>query len=102
MKLFLDDERFPADNSFLICRNMEDFRICVTNCEDTLDFISFDHDLGSGPSGYDCAKWMVEYDMEHDILSNDFDFYVHSQNPVGAENIRSYLNNYLDNKRKEK
>ena len=30
------------------------------------DFISFDNDLGIGNGeGYDCAKWLVEYCMDH-------------------------------------
>jgi len=61
-------------------------------------FISFDHDLGDGLTGYDCAKWLVEYDLETGLMPADFSFYVHSQNPVGASNIKNLLNSYMRNK----
>lgn len=67
-------------------------------------YISFDHDLGTDENGriklngYEIAKWLVDNDLysEGRILASDFDFYVHSQNPVGAEAIRNYLRNYLE------
>lgn len=51
-------------------------------------FMSFDHDLGHGKSGYDVAKWIVE---NHFPLTA---FAVHSMNPVGAKNIRDLLTHY--------
>lgn len=72
-------------------------------------FISFDHDLGMDnerkvlPSGYDFAKWLVEMDMNGIIsIPKDFTFTVHSANPVGAENIRTYLCSYMEFKYNEK
>jgi hypothetical protein len=47
------------------------------------------------PSGYDFAKWLIEQDMNNQTMPKDFNFSVHSKNPVGAENIRSILTNYL-------
>jgi hypothetical protein len=44
-------------------------------------------------SGYDCAKWLVEYCMDNDLdLPN---WIVQSANPVGKDNINGLLNNYL-------
>lgn len=69
--------------------------------------ISFDHDLEEehysgnflvGKTGYDFAKWLVEYDMDTHTMPDDFKFTVHSLNPAGAENIRSLLNNYIRNR----
>lgn len=54
--------------------------------------ISFDHDLGTGKSGYDCAKWLVEYCMNKRRRLPEFKS--HSGNPIGKENILSLLNNY--------
>ena len=51
-------------------------------------FISFDHDLGSGYTGYDMAKYIVEYHLQLD------GFTVHSMNPVGRKNIFEILNRY--------
>lgn len=43
-------------------------------------------------TGYDCAKWLVEYCMDYRMFLPEF--IVHSMNPSGAENIRSLLVNY--------
>lgn len=64
-------------------------------------FISFDHDLGPDEkTGYDLAKWLVERDLDSNgaFIPATFEFYVHSQNPVGAANIRNYLQRYLEYK----
>jgi hypothetical protein len=49
-------------------------------------------------TGYDFAKWLVFRDLQDrgDFLPKDFDFIVHSMNPVGAKNIREYLNSYIE------
>jgi hypothetical protein len=75
--------------------------------------ICFDHDLGEdvaiklvskginkkkarevkklAKSGYDCAKWLVDYCMDHDLQIPDWD--IQSANPVGKENINGLLIN---------
>lgn len=54
--------------------------------------ICFDHDLGEDKSGLDCTKYLVEMCMKHDF---ELPFYrCHSSNPVGVQNILSYLNSY--------
>lgn len=54
--------------------------------------ICFDHDLGENESGYDAAKWLIEYcqfnNKELPLWS------CQSANPVGKDNINSILNNY--------
>jgi len=62
------------------------------------EFVSFDHDLGEGNrTGMDFAKYLVEEDIRENgmFLPEDFDFIVHSANPVGAMNISTYLLQYL-------
>ncbi len=95
-KLFLDDLRFPVDDDFVIARNFDEAITLVETLGCPI-FISFDHDLGDNiPTGFDFAKWLVECDLDKDglFLSKDFDFYVHSANPVGKENIEGLLNGY--------
>ena len=98
-KLFLDDERYPPketegfriDNSWVISRNVDDAIWYVTNYGMPF-FISFDHDLGAfKQTGMDFAKWLVNYILYNNVSLDDFDFFVHSQNPCGAENIRSLM-----------
>lgn len=103
-RLFIDDERMPAsqDYDMLIARNIDE----VLNLISDLGmprFISFDHDLGDDtPNGYKIAQWLVEMDMNQEAeFPEDFDFYVHSQNPIGKTNIEEYLGSYLRFKRKD-
>ena len=50
--------------------------------------VDLDHDLGSGWSGYDVAKWIVEKGYP------DIKFHIHSANPVGVANTRQLLTHY--------
>jgi hypothetical protein len=120
-KLFLDDIRNPKDcanglvpsklnkmywdDDWSIVRSYDQFVSWIVK-NGLPDFISFDHDLadvhysmdfskfndgGKEKTGYECAKWLVNYcmDMKLDIPR----YIVHSQNPVGKVNIQSYLEN---------
>jgi hypothetical protein len=107
--LFIDDERDPInvtwgsvedqllyrDGEWLIARNWLDVLEIVVS----LGFpqmISFDHDLGDGEiTGYQIAQKLAIMVMDGVRLPSDFEFRVHSQNPVGAANIRHYMENFL-------
>lgn len=112
-KLFLDDERYPVDGTWIIARSYEDAVWCVESYGFPA-MVSFDHDLGmpedDNPfservgifaaderNGYDFAKWLCEHAMDRGIrLTGTFDFVVHSQNPVGARNITSYIRRFME------
>lgn len=64
-------------------------------------FISFDHDLGDGKDGVAVVKWMIERDMDGFPIPEDFDFEVHSGNPIGRANIRHDLSRYIEYKHSE-
>lgn len=87
-KLWLDDLRNSPDGSWVVVKTFREFRETIQELGLPY-FISFDHDLGllSG-SGYDCAKWLVENEY---VIK---DYQVHSQNPVGKENIIGLLENW--------
>lgn len=99
--LFLDDERYPAPDlkNWIIARCYESAVELIKSWR-MPSYISFDHDLGSDLTGYDFAKWIVEQDLNAAglFIPKNFDFYVHSQNNIGAVNIRVYLTNYLEMK----
>ena len=106
--LFIDDERHPPYNdgrNWVIARDWEAVMMSL-RIHGMPGYISFDHDLGEDHhTGYDIAKFLVELDMGGDLdfaIPENFDFYVHSQNPVGKKNIESYLNNYLEFRRAAK
>lgn len=96
-KLFIDDERFPPSDGeeWTICRTLAEVQVAVAT-KGWPKFVSFDHDLGEHePTGFDIAKWMIEEDLDHGVMLPQWSFYIHSQNPVGAKNIQSILDNYL-------
>ena len=98
--LFIDDERFPPRDgrNWVIARNMHDV-LMMLRIHGMPGYVSFDHDLGENEkTGYDIAKLLVDLDMNGDsdfVLPVEFEFYVHSQNPIGKANIEHYLDNYL-------
>lgn len=58
-------------------------------------YISFDNDLGEAKEGYDLALWLTEKDLDGVIdIPKDFDFFVHSANPVSWNRISSLLHSY--------
>ena len=105
------------ENDWVVVRNFLEFCNYIQKFG-LPDFISFDHDLAdvhyndlfsdkslsipnsdivlkydeySEKTGYECAKWLVDwcFDGSQKIPK----FVVHSANPVGKKNIESYLNN---------
>jgi hypothetical protein len=102
-KLFLDDERDPPEEhrDAIIVRSFDEATYYVV-LHGVGSHISFDHDLGAGPTGYDFVKWMCEIDtdLEGGFIPDDFTFEVHSANPIGRTDIESYLTRYLEQRPK--
>lgn len=101
-QLFIDDERFPADHekeNFLIVRSSAEAKELM-DTKGCPSFISFDHDLGGQDDAMEIVHWMITRDLDARcygliFIPEDFAFYVHSQNVVGAKNIKELLNSYL-------
>lgn len=116
--LFLDDERNPykvtwirlPDAVWEVVRSYDQF-VEAINILGVPGFVSFDHDLadehyvkmltdhdadseidyGSEKTGYDCAKFLVDFCADN---GHKFPEYaVHSMNPIGSERIRAYIEN---------
>ena len=118
--LFLNDERMPGDVTWVyigkIGASTTNWNI-VRSYQEAIEWvlangfpnvISFDHDLGlehyggdysGNNTGYDFAKWLVEYDIDTNTMPDDFAFTVHSKNPIGSTNIEKMMNNYIKFKR---
>jgi hypothetical protein len=96
--LFIDDERDPPlDNrNWIIARSVDEAKEIVSDIG-WPDYISFDHDLGENQeTGKDFANFMVESHMNGvDVFNENFQYYVHSQNPTGAQNIRGLLDSFI-------
>jgi hypothetical protein len=107
--LFIDDERNPIDVTWGSWQDQEFYRdgdwVIARNWNEVLELvvslgfpslISFDHDLGDGEkTGYEIAQKLCNIVMDGARLPDNFDFRVHSKNPVGAENIRAYMSNFI-------
>ena len=119
-RLFLDDIRNPIDayqytgfvpyrdNHWKIVRDYDQFVHYITRNYEKHDafpsIIGFDHDLADEhygadvnndfqeKTGMDCAKWLVEFCMDNNLKLPDW--FGHSMNPAGRENIDNYLLNY--------
>lgn len=116
--LFLDDFRKPSDvplyipmagyytdREWIVVRNYNEFVRTIID-EGIPQAVSFDHDLADEhyndfhgyneyqeKTGYHCAKWLIDYciDNNQELPTAIF---IHSMNPVGAQNIASLFNTY--------
>jgi hypothetical protein len=137
IRIYLDDVRTPKPDEvggdWIVVRSYQEFVDKVKELGlDNIHMISLDHDLGDSAmseyfnnvspnytldynnitekTGYDCAKWLVNY--FYDLYPEALDtarlskiglpirfpqVYVHSANPIGAANIMGYINNFLMN-----
>jgi hypothetical protein len=95
IKLFLDDERFPVDETFLIVRDSERFEFLLKAWGPEITEISFDHDLGeNSQDGMWCLRYLTYCIVDHPHLDWKFEkFYLHSANPIGIDNFKKYIAN---------
>jgi hypothetical protein len=88
----------PPDQTHLgawvLARSAEE-AVALMKAHGMPSFISFDHDLCDGLDAISVVHWMIELDLEQPSIPNDFDFEVHSGNPVGRTNIKGLLYGYL-------
>jgi len=117
--IFLADERFPSqvkwtqipDLPWTVVRTYGNFTALITVKGYLPEFISFDHDLSiehyknlikdeseydkySEKTGYDCAKWLVQYCLNSEQPLPKYT--IHSLNPIGSQNIKWLLESYED------
>jgi hypothetical protein len=91
--LWLDDVRSPPEG-WTHCRTIDEAKEHLKAGKVYL--ASLDHDLGEDergcllPSGYDLVKWMAENNCWP--LKKP---YVHSANPVGAQNMNEMIDRYF-------
>jgi hypothetical protein len=97
MKLWIDDVR-PAPNGYFHCKSVNKAKRIIeiysswvdwdNNIVDCIELIDIDHDAGSYASdGGDYIKlldWLEE-------TGRNYPIHIHSQNPVGVENMRRII-----------
>lgn len=94
---FLDDLRFPPSSEqkeWVIFRDGPSMIETITADGTLPDGISFDHDLGENTmSGHDVAKAILDLVLDDlVVVPKNFEFRVHSDNPVGSFNIFNTMN----------
>lgn len=101
-RLVVDDERtfkdFPDDDT-LYARH-SDTAIHILERGIRFDEVWLDHDLGGDDTVMKVVDFLVEHAVQY-VEMNMFKFpiFVHSMNPVGAQNIVRALERYYDVKR---
>lgn len=100
--LYLDDERDPkTDKDWLIVRSYDEFVVTIKE-RGLPSQMSLDHDLGDeSKSGYECAKWLVDHCLDEGLSLTDVDFWSHSANPVGRDNIMGILEGFQRHQQEE-
>jgi hypothetical protein len=95
-KLFIDDERHPVTNDWVIARSSKEAIKCVQ--ENGLpDEVAFDHDLGGDDTVRSFIFGFVDYIIDNRlVIPKSFKYSVHSQNPVGAEWIRGTMSTIIE------
>jgi hypothetical protein len=111
--LFLDDLRIPSEVTWTLLPTNIEWEI-VRSYNEAVEwvlrngwpnFVSFDHDLGDiedgkiEKTGYDFAKWLIEYDLDGNKMPDNFSFVVHSQNHIGSKRISAIFENYMNSQR---
>lgn len=98
-QLFIDDDRFPPaswdSTDHKIVRSSQEAIDCVKQFGFP-NHISFDHDLAGDDKAMTFVHWIVNAYLDGELyIPIDFTFYVHSQNPIGAENIHCLMNQLI-------
>jgi hypothetical protein len=122
--LFLDDERkvsqvtwvkYPNDIQWTVVRSYDAFVDAVKQYHAagyTYDVFSFDHDLSFDhytdvgdkidynkreKTGYHAAVWLTHF-YDSNRIDKEPEFYIHTMNPVGKDNIYRHMFYWMQNK----
>lgn len=105
-KVFLDDIRFPPDNTWTEFKDPYDcFDFYKNNWADIVE-ISLDHDLwyinqfGEEVTWYDVLEWILNYRYGNNSNSNNRNIPLpsisfHTANPVGRQNMERILKYFI-------
>lgn len=102
--LFLDDERDPPKSAdvwnkeVVHAKNIREFVTAIETRGEPF-MVMFDWYLGSGePNGLEAARWLVSYDLQHDILTEGLLFDSQSSDREKARDIVRLIANHLASK----
>jgi hypothetical protein len=83
--LMLDDSRIPDDERWIVVKDFGEFVEFIYNNAPNISAISFDYNILGKYTGYDCAKWFVEF---YEVMKFDLPLcFVHSSSSIGSQQI---------------
>lgn len=94
-KLYIDDIRDPVSPGWVVARSSKE---AIDHVKEygVPNFISFDHDLGGTDTSRLFVNWLVDQLIDETVtLPEDFQFSVHSANPVGSIWISETMTNVV-------
>lgn len=114
LKVFLDDEREPPGDDWTVCRNIKEFSEALD--KQWPDVVSFDHDLsldkytfvnqicsGLGhvykdveDTGMNAVKLLIDCHINLPPWVKFPKCLFHTANPVGRDNMKSYVDSYVE------
>jgi hypothetical protein len=96
-KLFIDDERNPVTDDWIVVRSSWEAYDVIVRDGMPVE-IAFDHDLGGDDTAMRFLWRLSDYMERWNIrFPRDFTYSIHSQNPVGARNIQGFLDGMIAN-----
>lgn len=90
LKLFIDDLRESPDVTFFVARSTNQ-AIKIINEFGWPEFMSLDHDLGGEDTTMVFLKRLVNEIWTDQPIP---EYLIHSANPVGSDNIRSFMQSW--------
>lgn len=95
MKLWIDDVRQPPDPDWIVIHSVNEAKAAIKWYEhqyhDDTILLSFDHDAGDyAKDGGDYIK-ILDWLEREGIVDTGYFFHIHSQNPVGVQNMRTII-----------
>jgi len=103
--LFIDDERLPPDDGKnWVTAKSSKTAINLVEALGYPDFISYDHDLGGDDTSVEFLNWLIEQlvsELDSGKITSKYAVdtitahYVHSQNPVGKQNIEGKISSFV-------
>ena len=93
--LFLDDERFPPDDGreWIIARSSAE-ALALVDVRGWPESVSLDHDLGGEDTAMVFLHGAIDRLVDASGAPLPFTWTVHSQNPIGRDNLLGLLASY--------
>jgi hypothetical protein len=95
-KLYIDDLRTPKTDGWVIARSSQEAILLIRE-KGFPNYISFDFDLGGEDTAFLVVKSFIDPILDGVLkFPENFEYNVHSANPIGAEKIRGMMDALIE------